>query len=111
MYGANKIINIDKNKFINKVIGIIDKYSFLLFLLFRATNLDNAIGKPIWAIFINNIIEGRINMYNDSPSIPRLLVIIIFIIIPSIFVIKPPISRIVVDMINFFFILIFMKKM
>lgn len=96
---------------INSVIGIIDKYSFLLFLLFRATNLDKAMGSPIWAILMNSDKEGRINIYKDKPSIPKFLVIIILINIPSTLVINPPIRRISVDAINFFFIINIYEKL
>lgn len=96
--------------FINNVIGIIDKYNFLLFLLFKATNLDKAIGRPICPKLINKEKVGRINIYKDNFSIPRDFAIIILIIRARILVIKPPIRRIIVDNINFCFIIKLMKK-
>ena len=101
---------IDINIFISNVMGIIDKYSFLLFLVFKATSLDNAIGSPICARLMKRDIVGRISIYRDKPSIPIFLVITIFMIIPSILVMNPPIRRIIVDAINLFFILINMKN-
>ena len=43
-------------------IGIIEKNSFLLFLVSSATNLDMAIGKPNWAKAIKSEKVGKIIM-------------------------------------------------
>ncbi len=104
------MIIIDINIFIIIVIGIIEKKSFLLFLVFRATNLDKAMGRPNWDRLMNKDIVGSISIYNDKPSIPIFLVIIIFINIPKILVINPPARRIIVEVINLFFIVNIMKK-
>lgn len=89
----------------NIAIGIIPSTTFLLFLLFSETSFDIATGRDNVAIIMNNPYVGIINIYSPIPSIPIILVVIILIIILSIFVINPPIIRIIVPFINFSFIL------
>lgn len=96
--------------------GIIPSTIFLLFLVFSETSFDIAIGSDRVAMVMKRVYVGIISMYSPIPSTPIILVVIILIIIPSIFVINPPIIRIIVDFINFsfivncmFFILIFLK--
>ena len=104
------MIIIDINIFKIIVMGIIEKNNFLLFIVLSAISLDNAIGSPNWDKFMNKDIVGSISIYSDSPSIPIFLVIIIFINIPNILVINPPTRRIIVEVINLFFIVNIMKK-
>lgn len=78
--------------------GNIDINSFLLFLLFSPINLDRARGIEKLLRLINNMKVGNINMYNPSPLVPIILVIIIFISIPRTFVIKAPNTKIIVDL-------------
>ena len=96
--------------------GIIPSTIFLLFLVFSETSFDIAIGSDRVAMVMKRVYVGIISMYSPIPSTPIILVVIILIIILSIFVINPPIIRIIVDFINFsfivncmFFILIFLK--
>ena len=63
-----------------------------------------AIGKPNCAIVIRSIKVGVISIYIPRPSVPTNLLVTIFIIIPNILVINPPISNIKVDLTNVFFI-------
>ena len=91
--------------------GNIEKYSFLVFLFSSDINLDKARGSDILLKFISNINVGNISIYIPSPLVPIILAIIIFIIIPNIFVRKAPIIKIIVDLINLFFIINFMKKL
>lgn len=108
--GDNIIIMIANMILIDIVRGIIERNNFLLFLLFNATNLDKATGSPIWPKFINNDRVGRINVYRDIRSMPIILVMTIFITMLSIFTMSPPTKSIIVDLINLFFIVIFMKN-
>ena len=55
---------------------------------------------------MNRLNVGKMSIYRLIPSSPILLVRYIFIIIASIFVISPPIKRIMADFINVFFIII-----
>ena len=53
--------------------------------------------------------EGIISIYVPIPSLPNNLVETIFIIMPKTFVTSPPNNKIIVDLINLFFILKYMK--
>ena len=86
-------------------IGRVEKKRFLLFLVSSDINLERAIGIENVPIFIKREKVGSINMYIARPFVPINLDIVIFIIRPKIFVIKPPIKRIIVDLINFSFII------
>lgn len=105
-----KIINKENKILISSNIGMIEKYKFLLFLLPKATSLDNAIGSPIWPRLINKEKVGNRSIYNAVPSTPKFLVIIILINIPKTLVTNPPNKRITLDKINFLFIVNNMKK-
>ena len=89
-------------------IGRVEKKRFLLFLVSSDINLERAIGIENVPIFIKREKVGSINMYIARPFVPINLDIVILIIRPKIFVIKPPIKRIIVDLINFSFIVKFM---
>ena len=89
-------------------IGRVEKKRFLLFLVSSDINLERAIGIENVPMFIKREKVGSINMYIARPFVPINLDIVILIIRPKIFVIKPPIKRIIVDLINFSFIVKFM---
>lgn len=110
MMGDSIIIKIITIIFIIINNGKMEKNSFLLFLVFSDISLDSAKGKPKLLKLIKSVNVGRINMYIPKPFVPIILAIIILIIIPSILVINPPINKIIVDLINFSFMLNFMKK-
>ena len=97
------------NKLIIMIIGKLEKNSFLLFLLSSEINLDKARGIPACDKLIKREKVGSISIYIPIPLIPISLVVTIFIIIPSIFVIAPPVIKMIVDRINLFFIINFMK--
>ena len=99
---SNSNIN---NKLNNKVRGIKGKTIFLLFILFSLTNFDIAVGSPIEQRVIKRLNVGNIREYVPIPSVFIALVKLIFIIIPNILVMKPPIIKIIVDFINLFFII------
>ena len=54
---------------------------------------------------MNKVNVGRSIIYIPNPSVPSSLLIIIFINIPSIFVIKPPINSMITDLLKLDFIL------
>lgn len=88
-----------------KAIGSDEKTRFLLFLVSSATNLLIATGKPNCDIEISKLNVGIISMYVPIPIVPKFLVIVILITIPSNLVITPPRSNIIVDLMNLFFTL------
>lgn len=90
------------------IIGIVEVIIFLLLYLSSDTSLDIDIGRlsPVIVIASENV--GSINEYRLIPSIPIILVVIIFIKRPNTLVIRPPIISIIVDLIKFSFILDFM---
>lgn len=98
--GAKIIKKIIKKKLIIKEVAIKEDIKFLLFFLSSATILDKAIGRPNWPRPINKEKVGKTSIYRPIPSLPINLLITIFIIIPSILVRKPPIIKIIVDLIN-----------
>lgn len=108
--GDSKIIKIIIIILIIITTGNIENINFLLFLVSSPINLDKARGKPNWLKLISSVKVGRISMYNPNPLVPISLAITIFISMPNIFVNRPPISKIIVDFINLFFILNFIKK-
>ena len=89
------------------VVGII---ILLLLFFFSDTNLVIAVGTPKLHSVIKRLKVGRTNIYSPIPSVDTVLVKTILIIIPRILVINPPIIRIIVDLINLFFIIIYMKN-
>ena len=93
-------IKIIKTKLIKKDIGITDNISLKLFLFFSPINLLIEIGKPNWDKAISKLKVGIIKLYIPIPSGPNFLDIIILINIPITLVIRPPISKIIVDLIN-----------
>lgn len=97
----NIIINI---KLYIIVIGIIGTIIDLEVLFLSLTNLDIAVGSERVHKVINKLNVGNTKLYNPIPSVPTDLVNAILIIIDSIFVIKPPIINIIVDLIKLFFI-------
>ena len=92
------------NRLIISDIGIIDSTKFLLLDLSSATSLLIAIGNPNCAIVISSINVGVISIYIPSVYVPTSLFVTIFMIIPNILVINPPITSIIVDFRNEFFI-------
>ena len=110
-------MNLDVNKRViitNKLtiitIGILENISFLLLYFSSETNLDIEIGKLRLVIVIAKEKVGSIKVYKLIPSIPIVLVAIIFIKRPSTFVISPPIIKMIVDLIKFSFIVKNMLK-
>ena len=85
------------------IIGIVPKTIFLLLVKFSDINLEIAIGRDKVAIVMNKLKVGIIKVYKPIPSRPIILVVIILITIPKILVIKPPIIKIIVPLINFSF--------
>ena len=98
--GAKIIKKIIKKKLITIEVAIKEDIKFLLFFLSSATILDKAIGRPNCPRPINKEKVGKTSIYRPIPSLPINLLITIFIIIPSILVRKPPIIKIIVDLIN-----------
>ena len=96
----NKII---KTKTISKIkiIGIAEKTIFLLLYLSSLTSLETLVGRLNCDNDINKEKVGNINMYKLIPSNPINLVLITLITIPNTLVIKPPMIKIIVDLINF----------
>ena len=93
------------------VIGRVENNRFLLLYFSSDTSLDIAIGILKLVIVIASEKVGRIRVYKLTPSMPIVLVIIIFINRPNNLVMKPPIIRIIVDVINFSFIVyIYVKE-
>lgn len=92
-------------KFMIIEIGIVLINIFLLLYLSSETNFDIAMGILKLVIVMASEKVGRINIYKLTPSKPIVLVIIIFINNPNILVMKPPIIRIIVDLINLSFII------
>lgn len=107
----NIIISIIRSKLNRKIIGILEKINFLVFLLFSDINLERAIGIPRAERLIRRLKVGKISIYKLIPLIPIILVVIIFISIPKALVMNPPNIRIVTDFINEFFMINFMKKL
>lgn len=85
------------------VIGIIDTIIDLDVLFLSLTNLDIAVGRESVQSVIKRLNVGKTRLYKPIPSVPTVLVKAILIIIESIFVIKPPIIKIIVDLIKVFF--------
>ena len=106
-----KLLDMIKNNMINKStkrdISIDVNTKFLVLYLSLAIKTLSAVGRPNCDKLINSKKVGMIIEYKPIPSVPINLVKIIFIIIPSIFVKKPPITKIKVAFINLFFILKF----
>lgn len=97
------------NKRLNSsIIGIVGNIIFLLFIFFSLISFDIAIGNPNWHKVINRLNVGNIREYIPIPLVFIILVRLIFIIIPSILDMKPPIINIIVDFINLFFIIYIM---
>ena len=96
---------------ISSDIGKVENRMFLLLYLSSATNFDIDIGKLNVVIVIAREKVGKISVYRLIPSRPMVLVIIIFMNKPSILVMNPPITKMIVDLINFSFIFyIYVKK-
>ena len=85
--------------------GTVENKMFLLLYLSSDTNFDIDIGRLSCVIVIAKEKVGKINMYKLIPSIPTTRVIMTLIKRPNNLVIKPPIIKIIVDMINFSFII------
>ena len=94
-----------------KVIGIVDNTIFLLLLVFSLTSFDIEVGRPNVDKVINKLKVGITNIYCPIPSVDTTLVKTILITILSILVIKPPIIKIIVDLINLLFTLSPIKYM
>ena len=94
--------------FITMVMGRVENNIFLLLYLSSATNFDIAIGMLRVVIVIAREKVGKISVYRLIPSTPIVLVVITFINNPSSLVINPPNIKMIVDFINFSFIVIFM---
>ena len=77
---------------------------FLLLFLFSLISLDIDIGNEKVDRVIKRLNVGKINIYNPIPLVVIALVRNILITILNIFVNKPPIRRIIVDLINLLFI-------
>ena len=87
-----------------------EKNKRMLFFLFSATSFDKAVGRPNCPIPMNSEKVGRTIMYSPRPSVPIILLITIFIIIPNTLVNSPPINKIRTDFINFSFMIQYMFK-
>ena len=105
IYGAVIIIRIIKKISTSIIIGIREKISVLLLTLSSAITLLMATGRDKVQRVIKRLKVGSINIYIPIPSVPIILVAMILIIIPNNLVNPPPIIRIIVDLINFSFIL------
>lgn len=77
---------------------------FLLLFLFSLISLDIDIGNEKVDRVINKLNVGKINIYSPIPLVVIALVRNILITILNILVNKPPIRRIIVDLINLLFI-------
>ena len=77
---------------------------FLLLFLFSLISLDIDIGNEKVDRVIKRLNVGKINIYNPIPLVVIALVRNILITILNILVNKPPIRRIIVDLINLLFI-------
>ena len=77
---------------------------FLLLFLFSLISLDIDIGNENVDRVIKRLNVGRINIYSPIPLVVIALVRNILITILNILVNKPPIRRIIVDLINLLFI-------
>lgn len=77
---------------------------FLLLFLFSLISLDIDIGNENVDRVIKRLNVGKINIYNPIPLVVIALVRNILITILNILVNKPPIRRIIVDLINLLFI-------
>ena len=108
IYGLKKINKNIKIKLYNILIGMILRIVFLLLIL-SDINLLIPVDNDNVDNVINKLNVGNIAMYKIVPFSPMLLVKNILIIIANIFVIAPPNIRIMVDLINLFFIVNFMK--
>ena len=90
--------------------GMIENITFLLLLFGTATSLLIATGNENVARVMNRPNVGTIREYKPTPSTPIFLVIIIFKKKPRSFDRKPPVSSIIVPVMNllfkYFFIII-----
>ena len=77
---------------------------FLLLYFLDDINTFKAFGKLSWAILLSSNRVGIIIEYKPIPVVPIILVRTIFVSSPSTFVKNPPITKIIVDFINIFFI-------
>lgn len=77
---------------------------FLLLFLFSLISLDIDIGNEKVDRVINKLNVGKINIYSPIPLVVIALVRNILITILNILVNRPPIRRIIVDLINLLFI-------
>lgn len=77
---------------------------FLLLFLFSLISLDIDIGNEKVDRVIKRLNVGKINIYSPIPLVVIALVRNILITILNILVNKPPIRRIIVDLINLLFI-------
>ena len=77
---------------------------FLLLFLFSLISLDIDIGNENVDRVIKRLNVGKINIYSPIPLVVIALVRNILITILNILVNKPPIRRIIVDLINLLFI-------
>ena len=77
---------------------------FLLLFLFSLISLDIDIGNEKVDRVIKRLNVGRINIYSPIPLVVIALVRNILITILNILVNRPPIRRIIVDLINLLFI-------
>ena len=102
-----KISIIIKKKLYIIVNGIEENITFLDDL-FSAINLPNEVDRDNVDKVINKLNVGNIIIYIPIPSLPILLASAIFITIANNLVIPPPIIRIIVDLINLFFIINYM---
>lgn len=83
---------------------MMDNTIFLLLVLFSLTILDMAVGSPREHKVMKRLKVGKTNIYKPIPSVDTTLVNTTLIIIPNILLMKPPIRRIIVDLINLLFI-------
>ena len=87
---------------VNGIIGAIIVFDFLFFSL---TSFDIEMVNDIVHSVIKRLKVGKTKLYNPIPLVPILLVNAILIIMANILVIKPPITKIIVDFIKLFFII------
>lgn len=83
--------------------GIIETIIDLELLFCSLISLDMAVGSDRVQSVINRLNVGKTKLYSPIPLVPTVLVRAIFIIIDNIFVINPPIIKIIVDFIKLFF--------
>ena len=107
-YLLDMIIISISNRLYSNIIIVVGIIITLLFFFFSDTSFVTAIGTPRLHRVINRLNVGNTSIYSLIPSVPIVLVNTIFIIIPNIFVIKPPTTRMRVDFINLFFIIDYM---